>query len=221
MIRDSFLAGFLLLALCQGRSFAQTTNATAQTNALQTEMEGAIHQVEKIVNQPVTAYRRAPGMNVGKFEGGWFHPGATKPDFNNVDVRKTQETTVYDKYEYSTSDLNPGVAWPSKQLEFNSMTKYFYTNRNVPKKRLTEAEMEEINRLYRIIGRCERELRHLQNPALAAAQGSSETAPAENADSTGDASTSAKRPRLLNPYIGGGAIALLLLILGVAYMRKR
>ena len=220
--RDSLFNGIALLAFCSvSGSFAQTTNAPAQTNALQAEMQAAIHQVEKIVNQPVTAYRRAPGMNVGKFEGGWFHPGASKPDFNNADVRKTQESAIYDKYEYSTSDLNPGVVWPSKQLEFNSMTKYFYTNRNVPKKRLTEAEMEEINRLYRIIGRCERELRHLQNPALATAQVSSETAPADSAESTGDASTSAKRPRLLNPYIGGGAILFLVLLVAVNYMRRR
>ena len=32
------------------------------------------------------------------------------------------------------------------------MTKYFYTDRSVPKKKLTEEEMLEINRLYRIIG---------------------------------------------------------------------
>jgi hypothetical protein len=35
------------------------------------------------------------------------------------------------------------------------MKKYFYDSRALPKKRLTEAEMEEINRLYRIIGQNE------------------------------------------------------------------
>jgi len=44
------------------------------------------------------------------------------------------------------------------------MTKYFFTDRLVPKKRLTEAEMLEINRLYRIIGHGERQLDELQNP---------------------------------------------------------
>ena len=34
------------------------------------------------------------------------------------------------------------------------MTKIFYQDRSLPKKRLTEEEMLEINRLYRIIGRC-------------------------------------------------------------------
>ena len=44
------------------------------------------------------------------------------------------------------------------------MTKYFYTDRTLPKKKLSETELLEINRLYRIIGRCERELAKLQTP---------------------------------------------------------
>ena len=42
--------------------------------------------------------------------------------------------------------------WPGKELEFNSMTKYFYVDRTQPKKKLTEEEMLEINKLYRLIG---------------------------------------------------------------------
>jgi hypothetical protein len=38
------------------------------------------------------------------------------------------------------------------------MTKFFYVDRSVPKKKLTEDEMLEINRLYRIIGQCEIQL---------------------------------------------------------------
>ena len=45
-----------------------------------------------------------------------------------------------------------------KELEFNSKTKYFYTDRSLPKKKLSEAEMLEINRLYRVIARDEDEL---------------------------------------------------------------
>lgn len=92
---------------------------------------------------------------------GWFHPGATKPNFNTVDVRTSQETP-YEKY--ITSNLNPGIVFWGPDLEFNSNIKYFYTDRNHPKKRLTEAEMVEINGLYRIIGRCEDELNRLLNP---------------------------------------------------------
>jgi hypothetical protein len=215
-----------LIVLCGGssaRSFGQPSNSIVSSNALQAEMDAAIHQVEKIVNQPVTAYRRTQGMDVGKFEGGWFHPGALKPDFSNVDVRKSQETSAYDKYEWATSDLNPAMVWPGKQLEFNSMTKYFYTNRNVPKKRLTAAEMEEINRLYRIIGRCEHELLHMKNQqeVAEARNAPSETEVADSAQGA-DAAAPTKRPRFLNPYLGGGAIAALLVILvGFSFLRKR
>jgi hypothetical protein len=100
-------------------------------------MEATIHQVEKIVNQTVPAYRRSEGMHVGKFSPGWFHEGAIKPDFNQVDVRATRETAEYEKSEYCTSDLNPGLVWRGRDLEFNSMTKYFYTNRTFRKKKLT------------------------------------------------------------------------------------
>jgi hypothetical protein len=49
-------------------------------------------------------------------------------------------------------------------LEFNAQTKYFYTDRSLPKKKLTEAEMEEINQLYRIIGHCNDQLYDLEHP---------------------------------------------------------
>jgi hypothetical protein len=208
-IRFSFFLSLILMACCASRSVAQTaTNAPADTNAVRAEMEDAIHHVEKIVNQMVPAYRRTQGMQVGKFSPGWFHEGAMKPDFNTVDVRTTRETAEYDKTEYSTSDLNPGLAWKSRDLEFNSMTKYFYTNRTFPKKRLTEAEMVEVNRLYRIIGKCEQKL----NPA---------PKPDANSDSASDDSTAPeKRRRLLNPYIGAPAILVLALVLIFMYKRK-
>src|SRR5438105_7095283 len=149
-------------------------------------MQAEINQVEKIVNQPVGAYRGAPGMHVSEYSPGWFHEGATKPDFNNVDIRATRETP-YEAHEYVTSDLNPNIVFIGRQLEFNSMTKYFYTNRSLPKKKLTQAEMEEINRLYRIIGRCEQQLAQKQNPQKPSAQADS--------DSTESASMPGKRPR--------------------------
>ena len=39
------------------------------------------------------------------------------------------------------------------------MTKYFYEDRSLPKKKLTGEEMLEINRLYRVIGRCKEQLK--------------------------------------------------------------
>lgn len=146
----------------------------AQTNALSgkekeiaainAEMNDAIGKVKVIVNQRVGALKRVPVMKVSKFTDGWFHQGATKPNFSVVDVRATQDTTPYAKITYVTSDLNPGYVFLGSQLEFNSMTKYFYTDYSLPKKKLTEAEMLEINRLYRIIGDCEKKLVRLNPP---------------------------------------------------------
>jgi hypothetical protein len=58
--------------------------------------------------------------------------------------------------------LNPGVVFLGQEVEFNAATKYFYTDRTLPKKKLSEEEMFEINRLYRIIGRCEQQIAELQ-----------------------------------------------------------
>src|SRR6266404_1234271 len=166
LIRQIRVHGFLfwLVLFWSMPSFAQqSTNSEAQVSALETAMNAAIQQVEKIVNQTVPAYRRTAGMHVSVFTPGWFHEGANKPDFNTVDVRTTQEQP-YDKYEYVSSDLNPGLVFVGRQLEFNANTKYFYKNRSIPKKKLTETEMVEINRLYRIIGKCEHEIARIKNP---------------------------------------------------------
>src|SRR6266704_1032682 len=203
----------LLITLCLSAIYfaaplaAQTaTNSVAGTNAVKAEMEAAIHQVVKIVNQPVPAYLRAPGMHWSEFHPGWFHEGATRPDFNHVDVRASRETSNYQEHEYVTSDLNPGLVWRGRDLEFNANTKYFYTNRTFPKKRLTEAEMLEINRLYRIIGKCEQQLSPPSTP---------------DADTASDASAAPEtKKRLLNPYIGAPAIILLGLLLLAIYKRR-
>jgi hypothetical protein len=127
------------------------TTKPATKADIKVELADAITKVEVIVNQPVTRLPRTPDMAVATYRPGWFHPGATTPEFNTVDVRATQELN-YAKNEYVTSDLNPNVVYLGSELEFNSMTKFFYTDRSVPKKKLTGEEMVEINRLYRIIG---------------------------------------------------------------------
>jgi hypothetical protein len=106
------------------------------------EIMRAQQRVIDIVNQPITHLPRSGVFEV--FSPGWFHPGATKPDFNNVDIRTTQEL-LYDKYDHVTSDLNPTEMFIGSELEFNAMTKYFYTDRTLPKKRLSDSEMVEIN----------------------------------------------------------------------------
>jgi hypothetical protein len=41
------------------------------------------------------------------------------------------------------------------ELEFNAMTKYFYRDLTLPKRKLSDAEMIKVNDLYRMIGRDE------------------------------------------------------------------
>ncbi|HAV64963.1 MAG TPA: hypothetical protein DCY13_21650 [Verrucomicrobiales bacterium] len=162
--------GILLLALgatsTLGAPQTLDVNKDGEMAALKSEIEQAMTAVRTIVNQPVAAVRRTREMRVGTFAPGWFHEGAAKPDFNTVDIRQTRDTAGYDKHPYVTSDLNPGLAWVSRTVEFNPATKYFYTNYSLPKKRLTEAEMVEINRLYRIIGQKETSLAELTRPIL-------------------------------------------------------
>ena len=137
-------------------------NASSVTE-IKSEMDNAISRVKEIVNQPVESLPRTPDMQVATYSPGWFHPGAEKPDFDTVDVRATQ-VFPYAQNQYVTSDLNPGVVFIGSELEFNPMTKYFYSDRSLPKKKLTEAEMLEVNRLYRVIGKCEQRLERSQNP---------------------------------------------------------
>lgn len=127
------------------------TNEPSSLADIKAELADAIARVKEIVNQPVEGLPRKPGMTVATASPDWFLPGAVKPDFNRVDIRNTQQFP-YDQYEYVTSDPNPNVVYSGPELEYNPMTKYFYTDRTVPKKKLNESEMLEINRLYRIIG---------------------------------------------------------------------
>lgn len=120
--------------------------------ALDAQSAQARQAVIAIVNQPIDHLPRTAAA--GLFSPGWFHADATKPDFDNVDVRLTQQL-VYADYTYVTSDLNPTEMFIGKDLEFNAMTKYFYVDRSLPKARLSDVEMQEINRLYRIIGHLE------------------------------------------------------------------
>ena len=124
--------------------------------AAESTLRDAVARVQNIVNQPVPMAMRTPQMRVWDYDT-WFHPGSLKPDFNTIDVRRTQESP-YDGQDYVSLKSRPNLVWRGVDLEFNSMLKFFYTDRSVPKKRLTGEEMVEINRLYRIIGTCEKEL---------------------------------------------------------------
>ena len=135
--------------------------ASEQISKLENQRQSAVNRIKSLVNRPVKPLKRTDRMKVSTYDNGWFHEGAQIPDFNNVDVRKTQELS-YDDYEYVTSNLNAGVVFVGRELEFNSMIKYFYVDRTVPKKKLSESEMVEINRLYRVIGKCDAQLKRVE-----------------------------------------------------------
>jgi hypothetical protein len=161
----------LALLLPVSFAFAQgggDTDATPQEQiaALTRERDKAIARVKEIVNQPITHLPRSPWARISTYSPGWFHPGAIVPNFNTVDIRATQELH-YAQSHFVSSDLNPNEMFLGSELEFNPMTKYFYTDRTLPKKKLSEQEMLEINRLYRIIGECQTKLAALQHPGMA------------------------------------------------------
>src|SRR5438445_2153570 len=83
------------------------------------ELNDAIEKVKQIINQPVASFPRDPDVRVAVYSPGWFHQGAIKPNFMEVDVRKTQELS-YSQHEYVTSDLNPAVMFHGADVEFNS-----------------------------------------------------------------------------------------------------
>jgi hypothetical protein len=155
-------AAFLIAVTVLSQSCAaQKAQIDAQRARLESDKEAAIQEVRRIVNQPVRQWTQTDNMQVSTYRPGWFHAGAAKPDFNNVDIRTTQDAS-YGQHEYVTSDLNPGIVFMGSEVEFNPNTKYFYTDYSLPKKKLSDAEMIEVNRLYRIIGRCEKQLADLQ-----------------------------------------------------------
>ena len=142
---------------------AQADDPKAQIASLKMEFAKTVKQVVDIVNQPVTRLPPAAGMTIGTFPDGWFHPGAALPNFDKDDVSRTQDSSLYvgHGYDFVTSPLNPGVVFPVDDLAFNSQTKIFYQDLSTPKKKLSEAELRQINALYRIIGRDGRTLRAL------------------------------------------------------------
>jgi hypothetical protein len=145
----------------------KASNEAAQpagsVDSLEAQLKDAVDHVNVIVNQPVpyVPRTRENWSQCSYFPDAWFHPGAAIPDFANADVRKTQETKNYADYTYASSVFTPDRAYICSEMAFNSQTKMFYQDRTVPKKKLTDSEMLEINRLYRIIAKCCAQLNQL------------------------------------------------------------
>ena len=140
---------------------AVAESRTDQIATLKKEKDDAFFRIQDIVNQPVTHLKRTPDMVVKNFTD-WGQHDFITPDYDTVDVRRSQQN-MFDGYQYVTCDLNPGEAFIGNELEFNEMTKIFYNDFTVPKKKLTEAEMLEINQLCRVIGNCSRQLDELES----------------------------------------------------------
>jgi hypothetical protein len=145
------------------KTSSQSAQPAASADALEAQLKDAIDHVKVIVNQPVPYVPRTRDnwSQCSYFPDAWFHPGAATPDFANADVRKTQETKNYADYAYASSVFTPDRAYICSEMAFNSQTKMFYQDRTVPKKKLTDDEMLEINRLYRIIAKCCAQLNQL------------------------------------------------------------
>ena len=127
-----------------------STALQQQAKAAQAEFDATTRQVQAIVNQtPPTALPPQGSTEVYWYN---FDPGAIKPDFNVADVVTGREAWSGDFVYMKT---RPGVFYRAADCEFNPQTKFFFTDRNVPKKKLTDAENREIVRLYRILGKDE------------------------------------------------------------------
>jgi hypothetical protein len=198
---------------------ASTNSSTDQIAALQLQLTNAWHQVETIVNKPPPAFRYDEGYKVSIYSPGWFHPGASIPDFNSVDVRQSQQL-IYTS-PWVSSDITPNMMFRGSDLEFNAMTKLFYTNRSLPKRKLSEAEMVQINSLYRTIGHCQSEINRLQ-PAPPVA----DTATANTQDEQSDTNDAAPPKAIAaieripqQTRIRYGGIAIGALVVGVIALR--
>lgn len=202
----------MLFVLCpashmNGVAQESSSSIEARSAAVRLEMTNAWSRVVAIVNRPVQPYARTAGMKVRVSSPGWFHDGAIRPNFKTVDIRQTQELH-YAQSQYVTSDLNPGVVFLGRDVEFNSMTKFFYADRTIPKRRLSDVEMQEINDLYRVIGRCEDELDRLEMESY------EEIEPGQTLESI---RSIPKRTRIV--YGGVAIAALVVIVIGLRLVR--
>jgi hypothetical protein len=124
---------------------------TERVIKLAQDLREAVARVREIVNQPVTQLPVDVAMSIGTYNG-WYGGRPPPPDFENADVRTTQDTSHYQDHDYGTSPLKPGIAFKLDEVAYNSQLNFFYVDPTVPKKKLSQNELEEINGLYREIG---------------------------------------------------------------------
>ena len=151
---DKVLAGMQAKAASTTRvEFDKTTR----------QVQGIVNQVPQIVTPPAGAQTSHYG----------YHPGAEKPDYNSENLLATRELW---NGEYINMDEAPGVFYRAADCEFNPQTKYFYTSRKVPKKRLSDTEYKELTRLYHLLGQQEKAIAEVPAPTKDAERVSSDLA---------------------------------------------
>jgi len=134
------------------------TQALQQKEALlKLSLRQAELRIQAIVNQPIPPMERTRTMRVWTYPRHWYDGGPIRPNFAMADIRTTQKA-MYDEYEYVRSESNADWIYRGRDLEYNALTRYFYNDMTLPKKKLSETEMVEINTHFRTIARCEREL---------------------------------------------------------------
>lgn len=137
--------------------------AGAKEKAVKTarvDFDKTTHQVQGIVNQtPAIVANPPPGAEVFHY---LIHDGANPPDYKAENLQGTRELW---KGQYVYMEDAPGVYYRGADCEFNAQTKYFYLNRKVPKKRLTDAEYQELTRLFRQLGQQEKAVADAAPPA--------------------------------------------------------
>jgi hypothetical protein len=129
-------------------------------------IDKAVARVRDLVNRPVESAPITPELRqmAGVFREGWFPQGAQLPAFSGADIRKSQDLSLYTREEWCTSSLTLDRVFKESQCEFNPQTKFFYMDYSLPKKRLTDEEMQEVNRLYHQIGAYASYMEHMGRP---------------------------------------------------------
>lgn len=166
-LKDNVVVEVTAIAPARTREAAPRATAGTDASAKPTPLEIASirlkrarteDRVRALVNQPPPSLPRTVRMRVQTNAGAWYPETATAPDYANVDVRATQQKN-YDGKGYLATAAAPGVVYLGDELEFNPLLNYYYVDRTLPKKKLTSAEMEQINALFREIAECDQQLK--------------------------------------------------------------
>lgn len=203
-LKDNQVIEVSAIAPSAVRDRAQTTAQGIGSSALAAHLEIAAIRLKRartedrirtLVNQPPPGVPRTVRMRVQTISGAWYPETATAPDYATADVRTSQQKN-YDGRGYLATGSNPGLAYFGDELEFNPVLNYFYVDRSVPKRKLTSAEMDQINGLFREIADCDKRLKSSRPPVDANSAGNKAVvAPASAAVAT--------RPARREPHAEG------------------